>query len=103
MVSFATHSPLSSPHIFSFHLLYHLFAGRVETRIKDNLRFVQDGIRNLFLPPVVWKCVFMFKSAFLCKSEKLAVFSWCRQEQKGPGETGIHTITSWRKGYVGAP
>ena len=46
---------------------------------------------------------FMFKSNILCKSEKLVVFFWCKRDQKGTGGTDIHTITMWRKGYVGAP
>ena len=35
----------------------------------------------------------MFKSNSLCKSEKLVVFFWCRQDQKGTGCADIHTIT----------
>ena len=47
---------------------------------------------------------FMFKSNSLCKSEKVVVFFWCRQDQKGTGGAVIHTIiTMWRRGYVGAP
>ena len=42
---------------------------------------------------VVLKCVFMFKSNNLCKSEKLVVFCWYRQDQKGTGGADIHTIT----------
>ena len=46
----------------------------------------------------------MFKSNVgICTSEKDAVFLWCRQDQKGAGGVDIHTITIWRKWYVGAP
>ena len=45
----------------------------------------------------------MFKSNSLRKSEKLAVFFWCRRGQKGTGGADIHTVTMWRRGYVGAP
>ena len=55
------------------------------------LRFILDGIRRLF-HLVVLKCVFTFKPNSLCKSEKLVVFFWYRQNQKGTGGADIHTI-----------
>ena len=57
---------------------------------------------------------FMFKSVFVnpknlylvvffwWENLYLVVFFWCRREQKGTGGADIHTITMWRKGYVGA-
>ena len=73
----------------------------VETRRYYNLRFVLDGIRSFFRL-VVLKCVFMFKSNSLCKSETLVAFFWCRQDQKGTGGGDIHTVTVLRNGYVQA-
>ena len=35
----------------------------------------------------------MFKSNSLCKSEKLVVFFWYRQDQKGTGGADIHSLT----------
>ena len=52
-------------------------------------RFVLDDIRSLFRL-VVLKCIFVFKSNSLCKSEKLVLFFWCRQDQKGTGGAEIH-------------
>ena len=59
------------------------------------LRFVLDGIRS-HSRLVVLKCIFMFKSNSLCKSEKLVVFFWCRQDQKGTGDTETYFFTVWR-------
>ena len=45
---------------------------------------------------VVLKCIFMFKSKSLYKSEKL-VFFWYRKVQKGTGGTEIYIfVTVWR-------
>ena len=60
------------------------------------LRFVLDGMRSLFRL-VVLKCIFMFESNSLCKSEKLAAFFWYRQGQKGTGSGEIYIfLTVWR-------
>ena len=59
-----------------------------------HLRFVLDGIRSLS-PLVVLKCVFIFKSN--SKSEKLVVFFWCRQDQKGTGGTEIYVFNGLEK------
>ena len=56
-----------------------------------HLRFVLHGMRNFFRL-VVLKCLFMFKSNGLCKSEKLVVFFWCRQDQKRTGGTEIFVL-----------
>ena len=55
-----------------------------------HLRFVLDGIRSLF-SQVVFEVCFHAHIKQSCKSEKLVVFLWYRQDQKGTGGTEIYT------------
>ena len=55
------------------------------------LRFVLDGLRSLFRL-VVLKCVFHVQIKQSCRSGKLVVFFWCRQDQKGTGGTEIYIL-----------
>ena len=63
--------------------------GRVESRGRWTmyyLRFALDGIRSLFRL-VVFFMYFHVQIKQSCISERLVVFFWCRQDQKGTGET----------------
>ena len=47
------------------------------------------------ITPGKFKSVFfMFKSNSIYKFERLVVFFWCRQDQKGTGGADIHAITN---------
>ena len=66
-----------------------------EWQEKYRLRFVLDGMRTLSRE-VVLKCLFMFKSNRVCKSDENIVFFWCRQDQKGTGGTEMFFLTGRR-------
>ena len=57
-------------------------------------------MRSLFRL-VILKCIFIIKSNSLYKSEKLVVFSWCRQDQIGTDGTEIYIFDGLEKlGYA---
>ena len=61
-------------------------------------------VYKTFFALVASKCIFMFKSSSLCKSEKLVVFFWCRQYQMGPGRNEMYTISGMEKyGHADTP
>ena len=55
-----------------------------------------DGVRSL-CRLVILIYILMFKSNNICKSEKLVVFFWCRQDQKGTGGTEIYIFHGLEK------
>ena len=55
------------------------------------LRFVLDGMRNLF-HLVVLECIFMFKSSSLVNPKDMQCFSGIDMGQKGTGRAEIYIL-----------